>query len=527
MSLHMNKKEYDDSGSFQSESLAIPAVTPIDTTPGDMTVFILDAAGTTFSDEHIAHILWDKYWQDMGIYRRINHERVWEVYTGIGNQAVYEDLLQHGLIPEDSPYYNWNVEAEFEADYRGYLDRLQLRLRPAISNLLERYRNNPNVVFALNSNDTRGLLNAKCQKLGWMDAHGNLTENSPFLITTTASEYPAKPAPDMCLATIAELEALYPNKRFNIVCIDDAVAGRRCFFDARPHINPRHKMKAVIAYPNNGMGSPKLYSHFEISDYEGSMERKIERMFEMFPDEVTVSTEFHNHAHRILTEAQTVEHIFPEERSPFTKIVQGRLCKGYGAASGTGEEKDNPFGASTILLQKPHFYEAADRIEDSVERARILHHLDDIFGGYYYIGTVNVKTDKFFLLNDGISTTDSQFTLRGIRWADRSPEDFTFAKSEFSFEGQIYSSWIYYPHPWTKNNTENPDTNPHKHDFGKLEYMLKPIDRIRNELAQCKVDEIRDDLRVELGLLPSTFTIMDTDPNFRIQKTPAMALRRQ
>jgi CTP-dependent riboflavin kinase len=106
--------------------------------------------------------------------------------------------------------------------------------------------------------------------------------------------------------------------------------------------------------------------------------------------------------------------------------VKGILIKGHQVASGIA--KNSPYSQGTIAMQTSFFK----------KRGIDLTHL--------FPGTLNVSlAPRLFKVEK------PKYTFRKVKWNPEYPaEDFSFSGCEIIIRENIYSGWIYYPHPETK-----------------------------------------------------------------------------
>lgn len=138
-------------------------------------------------------------------------------------------------------------------------------------------------------------------------------------------------------------------------------------------------------------------------------------------------------------------------------LIQGCIKQGHRIASGSNS--NSPYPAGSIELQKPFF---------------------KLFGldlSGYFNGTLNVDiSPKRFAL------VSPDYRFRKVKWiAGFAPEDFSFVSCQLEFRSQIYSGWLYYPHPETKTQ--------HFHDDSLLEVLMPKISEIGyGDLVELKID---------------------------------------
>lgn len=125
--------------------------------------------------------------------------------------------------------------------------------------------------------------------------------------------------------------------------------------------------------------------------------------------------------------------VLPEDGEPEWQWLTGRVARGHGVASGTG---DTPYPAGAITLQAPHF-------------AARGFHLDQVRAA-----TVNVDVAPTHW-----RPISPDVTLDRVPWSDLiPPETFSFLRARARFGGREADGWVYYPHPETKPQHEQPET---------------------------------------------------------------------
>lgn len=142
-------------------------------------------------------------------------------------------------------------------------------------------------------------------------------------------------------------------------------------------------------------------------------------------------------------------------------IHEGVVGSGFQFASGGAVGRvDNPYPASTLLIQQPHL------------RARGID-LDALVPGWF-LGTVNVS------LPYALTLADPDMTAALLDWtgdlaapgARIPPETFSFVHCTLLYDGAFYAGLIYYPHPETK-----PSVNAHHYDV--LEVIAPPVKELK------------------------------------------------
>jgi hypothetical protein len=142
-------------------------------------------------------------------------------------------------------------------------------------------------------------------------------------------------------------------------------------------------------------------------------------------------------------------------------IHNGIVGSGFQFASGGAVGRaDNPYPASTLRIQQPHF------------RARGID-LDALVPGWF-LGTINV------VLPYELTLAAPDLTAERLDWtgdlADPGsripPETFSFAHCTLHHGGGRYQGLIYYPHPETK-----PSVNAHHYNV--LEVIAPPVAALR------------------------------------------------
>ena len=133
--------------------------------------------------------------------------------------------------------------------------------------------------------------------------------------------------------------------------------------------------------------------------------------------------------------------------------VTGVLRAGHQVASGIAP--DSPYEKGTIEMQLPFF---RDRGLDLSS---------------YFFGTLNIDIapHTFKLLQP-------QYSFKQVKWhLDYPAEDFSFSPCQVGYQGRVYNSLVYYPHPETKIG--------HFQDPSIIEIIAPPIKSIGygNEIA--------------------------------------------
>jgi CTP-dependent riboflavin kinase len=107
-------------------------------------------------------------------------------------------------------------------------------------------------------------------------------------------------------------------------------------------------------------------------------------------------------------------------------LVNGVVVSGYRVASGTTD--NSPYPKGTIELQAPFFKALGLDLTP------------------YFPGTLNISISPHTFM-----MRSPRYTFRDVRWIESYPaEDFSFSPCQIRFNGSIYESLIYYPHPETK-----------------------------------------------------------------------------
>ncbi len=117
----------------------------------------------------------------------------------------------------------------------------------------------------------------------------------------------------------------------------------------------------------------------------------------------------------------------------FWDKVEGIIKQGHKVASGSAS--DSPYPGGTIEMQIPFFKELGLDLTD------------------FFNGTLNVSINpKTFQL------VKPEFTFLDVNWTDKHPpEHFSFSRCRVLFQDVKYDSFVYYPHPETKQrHFQNP-----------------------------------------------------------------------
>lgn len=127
--------------------------------------------------------------------------------------------------------------------------------------------------------------------------------------------------------------------------------------------------------------------------------------------------------------------------------VKGILRKGHQVASGIA--KDNPYSQGTIAMQTPFFRKLGIDLT------------------HLFPGTLNVSIAPHLF-----KVENPEYTFRKVKWNSEYPaEDFSFSGCEIIFRENIYSGWVYYPHPETKIG--------HFQDESIIEIIAPKIDNLK------------------------------------------------
>jgi len=105
-------------------------------------------------------------------------------------------------------------------------------------------------------------------------------------------------------------------------------------------------------------------------------------------------------------------------------IVKGLVVRGHRVAS----RKSEHYPGGTIKMQKPFFKKLGLDLTS------------------YKNGTLNVSISPYiFTMNK------PEYTFLDVGWTSHHPpEHFSFSRCKIEFKGIVYDSWVYYPHPETK-----------------------------------------------------------------------------
>lgn len=140
--------------------------------------------------------------------------------------------------------------------------------------------------------------------------------------------------------------------------------------------------------------------------------------------------------------------------------LEGRIAAGFGFASGRARGAGSPFSAGTLALQAPCFRAAG------LDLAALL--------PGFHPGTINLRLPR------PVRLVRPDRTLRGVDWsaaepdpaARIGPEDFSFLRCRFVFDGAERDALLYHPHPETK-----PALNAH--DPHVLEILTVRVEGLR------------------------------------------------
>jgi hypothetical protein len=114
--------------------------------------------------------------------------------------------------------------------------------------------------------------------------------------------------------------------------------------------------------------------------------------------------------------------------------VKGIVRPGYRVASGLTDS--SPYPAGTIALQTPHFLALGLDLRNC------------------YPGTLNID-----IAPQQLQILQAAYCFQDVLWiAGFDCETFSFCHCLVEFAEQQYQGWIYYPHPETKINHEQPAT---------------------------------------------------------------------
>ncbi len=482
-----------------------------------ITAWVFDAAGTVFRDEHYAHIIWDQFFWEMGVNQHIDREVGWKKWTGGGNRALHDDLIQQlaeRQIPYNPIYADYEyISSEFQRRYEDLINSDKAFIfRPGIQEAI-RVAKSQNVPLAMISYDPRPLLMLKFAKMGWADENGQLTEDCPFESVITASEFGSKT--DMLIETHKRIQKKNPNVLVDIIAIDDSITGRMHMYQAKPYIeNQGGQLRAVIAYPNDVGPTEPLYSNFTITDHTALVSLvRILRLNGSLPFPPFIVEE-KNHGVQ-------APYISKQPINPYSQRIEGYVHRHNGGASGeqTDIEK-NPYGDSTLLIQKPYFIDYAKNVSDSRMRHAMLNFLTMIYGGYFHIGTLNVQTNFNFMPSPRAyePANEHGMCFQEMHWSDlHSPETFIWSKMEISIFGENFPAFWYYPDPYTKKNTNPGQNDPHPHDFRRVEVITRLNKRLKDMLSNDDWEPVP----VELGLVPGRFTTMPYPDPYLAVRAPS------
>ena len=106
--------------------------------------------------------------------------------------------------------------------------------------------------------------------------------------------------------------------------------------------------------------------------------------------------------------------------------LKGRVKRGHGVASGASP--DSPYPRGSLEMQIPLFRELGLDLSDR------------------HRGTLNISIEPYTY-----GVTSPEFTFYGVEWTDEHPpENFSFSECKLIYDNELYTGWIYYPHPETK-----------------------------------------------------------------------------
>lgn len=107
-------------------------------------------------------------------------------------------------------------------------------------------------------------------------------------------------------------------------------------------------------------------------------------------------------------------------------LLDGIIVPGHKIAS--GQAVDSPYPMGALKMQKPFFRRLGLELEG------------------FYEGTLNISIRPFTF-----KMVKPQYTFPLVEWTSlHPPETFSFSQCRVRYESQMYSGWIYYPHPETK-----------------------------------------------------------------------------
>lgn len=147
--------------------------------------------------------------------------------------------------------------------------------------------------------------------------------------------------------------------------------------------------------------------------------------------------------------------------------VTGVVQQGHQIAS--GQAKNSPYGAGSIELQTPLFF------DKGLDLSR------------YYPGTINLSiAPQTFALRQPF------WQIQGLRWTHHHPpETFSFCQAELRYNCQTYSGLVYYPHPETK----------------QTHFQMASI----LEILAPKIEELSYGDRILLSLNPSEIEVLGSN----------------
>ncbi|MGI9175020.1 MAG: hypothetical protein ACR2GR_06850 [Rhodothermales bacterium] len=112
--------------------------------------------------------------------------------------------------------------------------------------------------------------------------------------------------------------------------------------------------------------------------------------------------------------------------------VRGIVVQGHRVAS--AQTRDPRFPGGTVAMQTPLFSQAGLDLSP------------------YHAGTLNVS-----IAPQRYAVIQAKHTFRNVKWAATEPaEDFSFFDCRVHSAGRVYSGLIYYPHPETKPEHDQP-----------------------------------------------------------------------
>lgn len=108
-----------------------------------------------------------------------------------------------------------------------------------------------------------------------------------------------------------------------------------------------------------------------------------------------------------------------------TLVLNGVVGRGYGVCS--GQAKDSPYPAGSLVLQKPFF----------LERGLDL--------SAFFSGSLNVSIAPYHW-----KISKASHTFRQVNWFKELSEDFSFIACRLGVQDVWHDAMVYYPHPETK-----------------------------------------------------------------------------